>query len=92
LWLIGGVTAIALLSMYGIFMEIAVRGDWPVFFGLGNPSTNAVSNVVYQLYTSDIAITALGLLLLLIAQVLLQRLDSASGQLPRRGMATAAQS
>ncbi|TME44440.1 MAG: hypothetical protein E6I60_16760 [Chloroflexi bacterium] len=48
LWMIGALSLISLLSMYGVFMEIAVRGEWPTYFGLGSPSTNALSNAMYQ--------------------------------------------
>jgi hypothetical protein len=80
LWMIGGLTAIAFISMYGVLMEIAVRGDWPVYFGLGNPSTNSFSHAAYQLYTSDAVITVLALVLLLILEVLLVRLGSFAGR------------
>jgi hypothetical protein len=78
LWMIGGLTLVSFLSMYGVMMEIAVRGEWPDYFGLGNPSTNAFSNVIYQLYTSDVAITVLGLLLLILAEAQVVRLQAAS--------------
>jgi hypothetical protein len=77
LWMISGLTVISFLSMYGVLMEIAVRGEWPVYFGLGNPSTNAFSNVIYELYTSDAVITLLGLLLLVLAEAHVVRLYSA---------------
>ena len=86
-WLtIGGLTAIAFVSQYGILMEIAVRGDWPSFVGLGNPSTNAVSGFIYRVYTSDIAITVLAVLLVVIVFGTLFRLDrlSFAGLTPSR--------
>ena len=77
-WLlfVGVLSAIALLSMYGILMVIAVRGDWPVFYGLGNPSTNGLSRDVYQLYTSDWGITAGATLLVFTGAALLATLIS----------------
>ena len=88
-WMIGGLTVICFLSMYGLMMEIAARGDWPSYFGLGNASTNALSNVMYQLYTSDAVITTLGLLLFVLAEELLVKLYAASSRsraLPRSGL------
>jgi len=63
-------STISFLSMYGVLMVIAVRGEWPVYFGLGNPSTNPLSDAVYQLYTSDWTITIGALALLLVAVTL----------------------
>jgi hypothetical protein len=80
LWMLGGVTLISFVSMYGVFMEIAVRGEWPNYFGLGNPSTNLISNVVYRLYNSDVVIYALAVLLVLIAESLLLMLYRASSR------------
>ena len=90
LWMIGALSLISLLSMYGVFMEIAVRGEWPTYFGLGSPSTNALSNAMYQLYTSDVVITVLGLVLLVLAEasvVRLYALSSRSRSLRRPGLA-----
>jgi len=85
-WMIGGLTFISFLSMYGVLMQIAVRGEWPSYFGLGNPSTNVFSNIVYQLYTSDIVITVLGLVMLVLAEALVVRLSSGSRLVPRPGL------
>jgi hypothetical protein len=74
LLMIGGISLISLLSMYGVLMQIAVRGDWPVYFGLGNPSTNALSHAIYALYTSDAVITVLALALFVIAEEQVMRL------------------
>jgi len=51
------ITLLAVVSGYGLYMYIAAKGEWPVFAGFGSPSTNAVSSFVYQVYTSDVAIT-----------------------------------
>lgn len=69
--MIGGLTVISFLSMYGILMQIAVDGEWPVYFGLGNPATNSLSKLVYSLYTSDVVITFLGIGLIGLVAVLL---------------------
>jgi Gpi18-like mannosyltransferase len=76
---IGGLSIIAFISMYGVLMEIAVRGDWPIFYGLGNPTTNPLSGAIYQAYTSDVTITVLAVVLLVILQVLMVRLNGATG-------------
>ena len=74
LWMIVGLTAIAFISMYGVLMEIAARGDWPDFYGLGNSTTNPLSGAVFGIYTSDWGITGGAVLLLLIAITLLSGL------------------
>jgi Glycosyltransferase family 87 len=70
-WKLAGITLSALLSAYGLFMFIAVRGEWPNFIGLGSPSTSVVSAAVYRVYTSDLGITMFALLMLLITVSLL---------------------
>jgi hypothetical protein len=57
LWIPAGISVVSLVSTYGLFMTITVRGEWPSFFGLGTPTTNAFSGMIYRLYTSDPAIT-----------------------------------
>ncbi len=73
LGLIVALSAISLVSMYGIYMEAAVRGDWPQYYGLGSPTTNALSGAVYHLYVSDFGITLFGILLLLVTATFLVR-------------------
>jgi hypothetical protein len=80
LWMIFGVTAIAFVSMYGVLMVIASRGDWPVFFGLGNPTTNQLSGAAYRIYTSDWGITGGAVALLVIAIALLNGLLYSNSQ------------
>jgi hypothetical protein len=62
----------AVISMYGLFMFIAAKGEWPNFAGFGSPSTNVLSGAVYSIYTSDLFITlfAAALLYVLIQLVL----------------------
>jgi len=72
LWLVLGIiTATSLLSMYGLFMVIAARGDWPSFFGLGSPTSNPLSGAIHWIYTSDVFITIFACLLLLAVLALL---------------------
>jgi hypothetical protein len=89
-WIAAGVSAIAFVSMYGVMMQIAVRGDWPNYFGLGNPSTNLMSRAVHSLYTSDLIITAGAITLLVIATSLLSALLAPAGDLtpPKPRLAT----
>jgi len=65
LWLsLAILTVVSLLSMYGLFMVIAARGEWPSFYGLGSPGSNPLSSMVYDVYLSDDGITAFAVLLL----------------------------
>ncbi len=64
LWIPAVASLVSFVSMYGLFMVIATRGEWPSFLGLGNPSTNALSNAVYRVYTADVFITIFACLLL----------------------------
>jgi hypothetical protein len=64
-------TAISFISMYGLFAVIAVRQEWPNFYGIGNPSNNALTAAIYRIYTSDSVITVSALLLVGIAGALL---------------------
>jgi hypothetical protein len=72
--LYGALSAISALSMYGLFMEIAVRGEWTEFAGLGTPSTNWFSGAVYAIYTSDEVMTG-GSIVLITAVVALAYLS-----------------
>ena len=74
-WIVtAALTLVSIVSMYGLFTIIAVRGEWPQFYGLGNPSTNGLTSAVYAIYTSDLGITFGSLLLLLAVGVLTARL------------------
>ena len=64
-------SAISFISMYGLFAVIAVRQEWPNFYGIGNPSNNALTAAIYRIYTSDSVITISALLLVGIAGALL---------------------
>jgi Gpi18-like mannosyltransferase len=70
-WMVAALSGIALISMYGIYMVVAVTGDWPQYYGLGNPNTNVLSGVMYRIYTADFAMSAFAILLLLLATTLL---------------------
>jgi hypothetical protein len=72
-WKLAAVSTIALLSEYGIFMFIAAKGEWPNFYVLGSPTTNAFSGLVYRIYTSDIFITLFaGLMLFVVYRLLVE--------------------
>jgi hypothetical protein len=72
-WKVAAVSTIALLSEYGIFMFIAAKGEWPNFYVLGSPTTNAFSGLVYRIYTSDIFITLFaGLMLFVVYRLLVE--------------------
>ena len=73
-----GLTAVALVSMYGLLMVIAIRGEWPSFYGLGNPATNSLSHLMYSIYTSDAGIWILGAVLVMIMVSLANTLVEAS--------------
>ncbi len=64
-------TAISFISMYGLFAVIAVRQEWPNFYGIGNPSNNALTAAMYRIYTSDSVMTISALLLVGISGALL---------------------
>jgi hypothetical protein len=70
-WKFAAVSASAVVSMYGLFMFIAVHGDWPSFAVLGNPATNALSALVYRIYTSDVFITLFAALMVCVTAQLL---------------------
>jgi hypothetical protein len=70
-WKFGAVTATAVLSIYGLYMFIAAHGEWPNFIGLGSPSTNVISAIVYRIYISDVFITLFAALLLYVMAHLL---------------------
>jgi hypothetical protein len=70
-------TVIPFVSMYGVYMQVLTKGEWPEgFLGLGSPTTNALSGFVYGLYTSDFGITVLGVVLLSLTVTLVIRLIS----------------
>ena len=87
-WKTGAVTLISLISMYGLFMFIANHGEWPNFAVLGSPSSNAVSQTVYSVYTSDIFIGLLACLLLFIVVKLLIDLFEAANTQPQLQLKT----
>lgn len=62
-WKVAAVSALAIISEYGLFMVIAVRGEWPNFAVLGSPSTNTFSGLVYAIYTYDGFITLFAVLM-----------------------------
>jgi hypothetical protein len=62
--LVAIVTVVSLISMYGLFMVIAIRGEWPSFRILGNPQTNPISGALYSVYTTDLSMTLLACSLL----------------------------
>jgi hypothetical protein len=54
-------------------MFIAAKGEWPNFYVLGSPTTNALSGLVYRIYTSDIFITLFaGLMLFVVYRLLVE--------------------
>jgi hypothetical protein len=62
-WKVASVSALALISEYGLFMFIAAKGEWPNFAVLGSPTTNPISGLVYGIYTYDGFITLFALLM-----------------------------
>jgi hypothetical protein len=62
-WKVASVSALALISEYGLFMFIAAKGEWPNFSVLGSPSSNPVSGLVYGIYTYDGFITLFAMLM-----------------------------
>ena len=62
-WKVASVSALALISEYGLFMFIAAKGEWPSFAVLGSPTTNPVSGLVYGIYTYDGFITLFAILM-----------------------------
>jgi hypothetical protein len=65
-WKVASVSALALVSEYGLFMFIAAKGEWPNFAVLGSPTTNGFSGLVYAIYTYDGFITLFALLMFLV--------------------------
>jgi hypothetical protein len=63
-------SAISFISMYGLFAVIAVRQEWPNFYGIGNPTNNGLTAAIYRIYTSDSVITIAALLLVAITGTL----------------------
>lgn len=70
-WRVVAVSAVVLMSEYGLFMFIAANGEWPYFAVLGSPTSNSVSQTIFRLYVSDSVITFLSALLLVVALSLL---------------------
>jgi len=70
-WKVASVSALALVSEYGLFMFIAAKGEWPNFAVLGSPTTNGFSGLVYAIYTYDGFITLFALLMFLVVLRLL---------------------
>lgn len=84
-WKVGLVSLTAVVSMYGLFMFISAKGEWPVFAGLGSPSTNPLSAAVYHVYISDIGITIFAAILLYTTLALGAEAVTSRGSLrPRR--------
>lgn len=81
------ITLISFISSYGLFMFIAGRGEWPHFVGLGSPSTNLISGIIYRIYVSDVFITLFAALLVV---VLVQLLMRATTGFPRRDLPSVA--
>jgi len=79
-WKLAVVSLIAFVSEYGIFMFIAAKGEWPNFYVLGSPSTNAFSGLLYRVYTSDFFITLFAGMMLLVVYRLLVEVTTQPGR------------
>lgn len=85
-WKVASVSALALISEYGLFMFIAAKGEWPNFSVLGSPYSNPISGLVYGIYTYDGFITLFAVLML---WVMVRLLVEVTTEL-RRGMSVPA--